>query len=128
MRRIVLLATAALLVCGCASLDSRLVGKYKCTVAANTGYDGPGFQFVQLVGNALMSGTLELKSDRTFSIVMMGMPPSGKWAAAGDQITLTPDAEFTKNPKPFAFAISDEVNTLTSSEAKGTKMVFKRER
>jgi len=128
MRGIGMLALVALLVCGCASLDSRLVGKYKCTVAADTGYDGPGFQFVQLVGNALMSGTLELKSDRTFSIVMMGMPPSGKWSAVGNKVTLMPDAEFTKDPKPLAFDISDEVDTLTSSQDKAAQMVFKRER
>ncbi len=108
---------------GCASLESKIVGKYKVKLGEMP-KDFPGGEAAMKVAESMASGmSLELKSDKTFVLNVPMASINGTWALAETTLTLTPKVDGTnvttgKN-EPLALKVSSDGKTLTPTKNMG---------
>ena len=153
-RRAFVITTAATLigfVPGCSGSSTNLVGKWKARMDVpkdNADKNNPAAGLAQAMGSAMGSMmSLELKADKSFSMMMVFIPLEGKWSVSGDTLKLDVEKAMgmtkdqfksmgsaqggdTKNlDKPMMLKISSDGKRLTTVKAKPEEqeMVFERE-
>lgn len=97
-RSIAFLVLAAVFLAGCASPESRVVGKWKGEVQLSKETEASPLGAMVKGFAAGVDPQLDLRPDHTFSLYMSVMPIEGTWTLEGNTIVLQPEKYGGINP------------------------------
>lgn len=118
MRHVLGLATLILLI-GCGSTQSKLIGSWKGVQVPQTG--SPNFRDAAAgaMGNLVASGsTLEFNKEGRFKWSMIMGASQGTYKVAGKEVTLT--FESLAPTQPITFVLGEDGKTLTTKKDFGS--------
>jgi hypothetical protein len=112
-----LLALVAVIIVGCATPESQLVGKWEGDVEVSA--EGQQVPFHEVASSLGKSFTMEIKEDGTFRMVAFIVPMEGTWQANGREVTFTPNEVLGfkgGQSGPFTLQLSSDGKALELGE------------